>query len=206
MGLLKRLFGSEKEYGGIIEDLNLIDFWGELTEEERDKIRGTREKGLGGSNRDIDDPNSTVTTSQSASGFLNNKAGWAISDKDYELAEKLLLESLDRSKDPVDLHFAYNYLIKLYYKLRDEDDYLEECINYCEKDIKLFEEKLKDEPFFKENEPRVHSFKRLAIIYKKQERYEDAIEVCKKAIKYDMSDGTKSGFKGRLERLEGKLE
>lgn len=206
MGLLKRLFGGGKEYGGIIEDLNLVDFWEELTEDERDKIRATREKGIGGSNRDIDDPNSTVTTSQSASGFLNNKAGWAISDKDYKLAEKLSLESIDRSKDPVDLHFAYNNLIKLYYKLRSEDDYLEKCIDYCQKDIKLYEGELRDEQFFKDNEPRVHAFKRLAIIYKKQERYEDAIEVCKQAIKYDMSDGTKSGFKGRLERLEGKLE
>jgi len=206
MGLLKRLFGGEKEYGGLIEDLKLVDFWGELTEEERDKIRETSDKGLGGSNRDIDDPNSNVTTSQSASGFLNNKAGWAISDKDYELAEKLLSESIDRSNDSVDLHFAYNHLIKLCYKLRDEDDYLEKCIDYCQKDIKLYEEKLKDKPLFKENDTRVHAFKRLAIIYKKQKRYEEAIEVCKKAIKYNMRDSTKSGFEGRLERLKRKLE
>lgn len=63
-----------------------------------------------------------------------------------------------------------------------------------------------NEKFFKENEPRVHAFKRLAIIYKKQERYKEAIGVCKKAIRYDMRDGTKSGFEGRLERLKRELE
>lgn len=128
MGLLKRLFGGGKEYGGVIDDLNLVDFWGELTEEERDKIRETSGKGWG------------------------------------------------------------------------------KCIDYCQKDITLYEEKLRNEKFFKENEPRVHVFKRLAIIYKKQERYKEAIEVCKKAIRYDMRDGTKSGFEGRLERLKRELE
>ncbi|MCK8816597.1 hypothetical protein MWH28_04335 [Natroniella sulfidigena] len=183
MKFLKKLFNSKK-YGGVIESLDLIDFWD-----------------------DLDDPKSNVTTSKSTSGFLNDKAGWAISDKKYDLAEKLLLESINRNNDnSIDLHFTYNHLIKLYYKLRDKNDYLDKCIDICKKDIALYEEELKDEKFFKKNDTRIPSFQRLVIIYEKQNKYKKAIKICEKAIKYSMRDTTKSGFEGRLKRLKKKAE
>jgi tetratricopeptide (TPR) repeat protein len=45
--------------------------------------------------------------------------------------------------------------------------------------------------------PRILSFKRLAIIYEKQERYEDALDVCDQALEIGTADGTKGGFEGR---------
>jgi len=47
---------------------------------------------------------------------------------------------------------------------------------------------------------------RLAIIYEKQGKIEDAIGVCKTALKLGINeDYTKSGFEGRIERLINKL-
>lgn len=50
--------------------------------------------------------------------------------------------------------------------------------------------------------PSVPAFKRLAMIYEKQELYENAISVCKEAIlSFASADGTKGGMKGRLARM-----
>lgn len=51
------------------------------------------------------------------------------------------------------------------------------------------------------------SFKRLAIIYEKQQRYEDAIAVCQCAIEAGrLDDGTKGQMPGRMANLQKKLE
>lgn len=50
------------------------------------------------------------------------------------------------------------------------------------------------------------SFKKLAIIYERQKKYVEAIEVCKKAIRSGYpDDGTEKGMRGRIEKLKAKL-
>ncbi len=50
----------------------------------------------------------------------------------------------------------------------------------------------------------VPSFKQLAIIYEKQGRFVEAIEVVESALAYGLSDQTKGDYAGRLERLRCK--
>lgn len=119
-------------------------------------------------------------------------------------------------REIIDKHFTYNHYIELYYKQRDKGpEYLEKCIEYCKKDIELFP-KFKDAwikcEVTKEEKAagytfnlRIPSFERLAIIYEKQGKIDEAIEICKKAIEYGLHDGTKGGFQGRLNRLYKKL-
>jgi len=128
----------------------------------------------------------------------------AINNKDYQFAEKVLLKALNaEDSNPTDKHFVYNSLIKLYYKQRDNrDDAIEKCIKYCKEDIESinnFLDAWDGEP------PRIPAFKRLAIIYDKQENHREAIEICNKALKLGLSDGTKGGFKGRKQRLQNKI-
>jgi tetratricopeptide (TPR) repeat protein len=47
-------------------------------------------------------------------------------------------------------------------------------------------------------------YKRLALIYERSERYDDAIAICELAIQRNLSDGTKSGFEGRIRRIRKK--
>lgn len=135
----------------------------------------------------------------------------ARSHKDYAFAEKILLKALQVEDDnPTDRHFVYNHLIKLYYRQRDiKNNSIEKCIHYCTEDIRtivgfLVQWHDKYPELAESNHPRIPSFKRLAIIYEKQGKIKDGIEICEKALKLGLEDGTKGGFKGRKKRLQKK--
>lgn len=140
------------------------------------------------------------------------------------------------SQNYVDLHFVFINLIEHYYRQRHTDaSALDKCIEYCEKDIDLFP-KFKEayineylcqirhvQSFYEKDSeeyrnyeikaincrpiiPNIPSFKRLAIIYEKQEKYEEAIKICDLAISFKLSDDTKGGFEGRRDRLLKKIK
>jgi tetratricopeptide (TPR) repeat protein len=106
-------------------------------------------------------------------------------------------------------------LIDLYYKQRDDrPDAINFCIDFCLLDINSIEQfialwhqqvKSLGIPDDKIETPRIPSFERLSIIYDKQGRFLEAIEICKKAIELNLQDSTKGGFSARLALLEKKL-
>lgn len=165
---------------------------------------------------------------QTCAGFLQSIGTFAVHNKDYDFAEKILQKALD-SKDVTlsDRHFIYNELITLYYKQRDaKPDAIDKCIRYCKEDISFLEEfliadrkehedrqnslkEINDELINKINgnyyPPRIPSLARLIIIYENQGKISEAIEICEIGIKYGLKDGTKGGFVERRIRLEKKL-
>jgi tetratricopeptide (TPR) repeat protein len=218
-----------RKYEGLIKAFGLIDFWNTLSDEERVFIKECYSKGLslGGKRNpeEIDSPNIKFgDDSQSAPNFLNAMAKWAIQYKKYELAEKLAKEAEKRAKpqnesvkvfspvkphtrEYIDLHFSYNRYIEMYYKQRDKGEYyLNKCIEYCKRDLKILPfflgEWLKE---FGQPLPRILAIDRLRIIYEKQEKYQDATNICKLALKYGLEDNTKEGYKGHIERLNKKM-
>jgi len=52
----------------------------------------------------------------------------------------------------------------------------------------------------------VATFKLLAMAFEEDGRYDDAIRVCEMALEYDLDDGTKTGFEGRIGRLRKKQD
>lgn len=52
--------------------------------------------------------------------------------------------------------------------------------------------------------PEIPSFKLCALVFEREQDFAAAIAVCKMAIKYGIDDGTRSGFNGRLKRLQKK--
>jgi len=234
--MFRNLFKRQpkRKYGGIIAFLRLEDFWDSLLPEERDFIRECYSSSQGGGNRKhIDSPKANISTTQTSTGFLTAYAGWAISKKRFELADKLLKEAIKQPTNHIDLHYTYIYLIDICYKRRNENpEWLERCINYCLADIEIFpwvkEEYLQkererliryaDNPIHTKKERpsilkkaknvefllHVPSFQRLAIIYEQQGKYGEAIDICKLALNYGLHDGTKGGFKGRIDRLKKK--
>jgi hypothetical protein len=49
-------------------------------------------------------------------------------------------------------------------------------------------------------------FRMLAIALAEDGREEDALDICRQALKYGIEDGTKTGFKGRMKRLQKKID
>lgn len=132
------------------------------------------------------------------------------------------IESLERHEGnllnkPIDLHFAYNQMIDLYYRHRNNELLLNKCVDVCKRDIELTPKVInlmKNDIMFKHYDesgelvftpPRFPSFQRLTIIYDKQGKYGEAIKICENALMHNLKDGTKGGFEGRIERLKRKI-
>ncbi|MGD9024429.1 MAG: hypothetical protein PVG52_06275 [Desulfobacterales bacterium] len=54
--------------------------------------------------------------------------------------------------------------------------------------------------------PAIPTFKLSAIVFEEEENYEAAMAVCQMALELGIDDGTKSGFSGRLKRLQKKQQ
>lgn len=123
--------------------------------------------------------------------------------------EKLLLTNYNKTVEgPLERHFVLINLQDFYYKYRVLDEkYLELCIKYCVEDITNLEQMQKN--YYKEKETEIENkyyfsrtqkqkeidkltkfngqipaFKRLAIIYEKNNEYDSAISICEQAINY----------------------
>ncbi|MDA3799860.1 MAG: TerB N-terminal domain-containing protein [Kiritimatiellae bacterium] len=143
-----------------------------------------------------------------------------------ENQEKDLLNEVSKNqKNPVKRHFSYIQLQDFYYKYRSVDDkYLNKCINFCKLDLDSLSE-MNEAYIFKEikfakqfasySETKIlnkeieeikengfvgniPAFKRLVIIYDKLREFENAIEICNKAIEYGQST---EDFAKRKEKL-----
>ena len=207
MGLFDRLRKNKIE--GIIGYLGLEDFWMSLSFEQSEAmIRYTR-SGLGA------DPNSSpiagkITYSSARPlSYLSSYIGWAVADHDYALADKIIehCDKIYEKATPVDKHFYLMSAADCYYKQRDSrEDALALAEKYHLMDVKLFPQYkgllVKDMGGIL---PRIPSFQQLAIMYEKAGRYQDAIDICKLAMDYGLTDTTKSGYAGRLEKLQKKL-
>ena len=82
------------------------------------------------------------------------------------------------------------------------------CINLCLQDMEIapqFMEYLKEDARVNQKKleiPVYSSFQRLSLLYEKQGNYDEAIVPCQRAIEIGFfKDGTKSGYKGRIARL-----
>lgn len=203
--LLFKPFKNKPKIGGIIKALRLEEFWLACTEEEQNAL--TRYySGLG------DSPiKGNITTSQTALNYFSNKIGWAVSDKDYALADKIIFfgeKELLKSNNLIDHHFFLQLAAECYYKQRStRNDAIEKAVSYCLRDIKLFPQYAK--PLRDDTNgimPRIMTFQRLAIIYEKNEQFEEALHICALAMKYGLDDGTKGGYQSRIERLKKRLD
>jgi len=148
-----------------------------------------------------------------------------------ENEERELLTNLSKAEnDLVQRHFVYISVQDFYYKYRDLDEkYILSCIEYCMKDIESLndmenqyisneisrekeyakitgnkltmqeEQKIKEAGFI----GRIPAFSRLAIIYEKQKKYEEALAICDMAIafKYEAAE-----YSDRKEKIVKKMK
>ncbi len=197
---------TKNQRQGLLDHLELREWYDSLP---RDKQRYVRESHnvtlIGGEEKNLLNQKMISSGDMSQQDFLSEIVKHAANEGNVEFAEEILPKALSTKGGSIkNEHFMYNSLIISYYKQRNNrDDAIEKCIEYCKKDIEIVDEFLESwdgEP------PRIPSFKRLAIIYKKQKEYEKAIDVCDKAIERGLSDKTKTGFEGRRQRLLNKID
>ncbi len=204
--LIKRLFSEPKK--GLLGYLNLSRWYYDLPASEQNKIReysGADSYGLTKSNLQY--------TSQSIESFFSLIAENALRAKDFDFAIKYLDKVNPDTWDVSGSHFFYQTLAEEFYRLRDSyKKAIVYSIDYCQKDIRLIEEDGEDLlDYFASLQsgyrgyPVIGTFKRLSIIFEKQNKIEEAIRTCEKAIELGiLMDGTKRGYPGRLEKLKKK--
>jgi len=182
------LFKSQKKIGGEIAYFNLTDWWLKtFSEQERDYIVKTF-RPLGGSG-DALISGEIQYNSGSAVSLLANLAGWFKNVKDREIGYKLLDKAeklIIDDTEILDIHFFYHNKIEFYYRFRDIDqESLNIAIEACRKQIELSPRAILAFKKEYENEklPAHTGYEQLAIILEKQEKYNEAIDLCKQAQK-----------------------
>lgn len=215
MGIFDEIF--KKNVKGYIGYYGLEDWWNiTFTNEEKEYIINTYKPigdSLSGEIKILGEvliKGNIEFTSQSKIFFLVLLSSWFSSSNSVGIGLKIIeeVERLtigNRNNNPLDEHFAYGAMIKIYYKLRDsEKSYFEKAVNACKSQIRI---SLKSkEAFLKENKgsplPRTIGFQQLAIIYEKLKEYDSAIETCKIALE----QGWAGDWEKRIERYELRLK
>lgn len=114
--------------------------------------------------------------------------------------------ALKETNDALARHRLYQQIVEQCYRERSDDSAKAALTYYASAHIREFDE-IK-EPLKKQNGgklPQVATFKQYASALAEQGQYEEAIAICRKALDYGLKDGTKSGYQGRIERIEAKL-
>ena len=191
-------------YDGIIGYLHLDDFWDSMTKTEQATVAKYYRQGLS-SSRGSPISGKIGISSQTQLKYLSEVLSWAIADKKWALAEKIIKRGERATGSAIDRHFFQHAAGECYYKqISTRTDAIDIAMHYFEMDInnlsRYASELAGDGPM-----PRIDSFKKMAMCYEIKENYAAAIEVCERAIKVGQSnDGTKGGMVGRIDKLKAK--
>lgn len=116
------------------------------------------------------------------------------------LLNKIYQELLSFTNSDAETQTIINELaIRVSYFRRKDPAYLEVSYQWSNDDVKLHRTTLDSKDKF------VYSFTRLAIILEKKKLFKEAIELVNDAMKRGLNDKTKTGYNGRLVRLNKKL-
>lgn len=110
--------------------------------------------------------------------------------------------ALQETKDPLARHRLYQQIVDISYRRRGDESYRQALLYFAPAHIQEFPSIA---PLLKAqnggNLPQVTSFKHYASALTEAEKYSEAVVVCEQAQQYDLKDGTKSGYAGRVERI-----
>ena len=208
MGLFSAF--RSKKVGGILGYLGLDAFWLDLTDEQRASMTKYYRSCLGADGTGSPAEGPVERSSATPLNYLGNFISWAVTDKQYDLADVIVkhCDKIYPAASLVDQHYYLLNAAQGYYrqkKTRPEAIALAE--KYALMDVELFP-KYK-EPLMKKMDgfmPKIPAFTQLAIIYEQTNRYQEAIDICKKAIQYGLHDEGYGGYQGRIEKLQKKMK
>ncbi|MBW0279384.1 hypothetical protein [Shewanella xiamenensis] len=118
-----------------------------------------------------------------------------------------MLKAVKTKTNPIDRHFLLQSIVNITYKQRKTERYRNLCIEYAKLHLQEFPSLV---PTLKEDMdgtlPRITTFQNYSTLLTEDGEFEKAISVCKQAIEYGLHDKTKSGYKGRIERIKKQSE
>lgn len=197
------IFKGKENIPELIKYTKLENWWNEsLEEDERKEIKNI-----------ISSYNNQLGNDWFKSNFSTTSLNIISAIKNYKLLNKFITVSEKNLNQQLilDQHFYYFAKIKALYKFRDqEDNALSMTIETCNKSTALSSqaiEALKD--FHKEIHgnlsdfflPNHTGYTQLSIIFQKQNKYKEAIELCQQALK----QGWGGDWEKRIERYTKKL-
>jgi hypothetical protein len=119
---------------------------------------------------------------------------------------KKMLKVTDLKTSLMNRHYLLQSIVSESYKFRKEEYYKNICLEYSKKHLEEFPEiftKLKQDNHG--NLPRVSTFQNYSTLLAELGEYEKAISICELAISYELNDGTKSNYQGRIDRFRKKI-
>ena len=117
-----------------------------------------------------------------------------------------MLSAIEVKTNHVDRHFLLQSIVDNTYKLRKDGEKRKICKKIAE--VHIAEFPLIASALEKDMNmlPRVSTFQHYAILLTEDGELSKAVDVCKMALKYGLHDGTKTGFEGRISRIEKKAK
>jgi len=176
----------------VIYKCGLREWWNEeFSERERETIVnniGT----IGMSPASIPKMLSNIATQSFQYDFI--KENRSIVQKFYEKTDQLF----ENSDDIIDSHFFYDASIRFYYSDRENKESMRKAIEACRKQIDIAPSAAENFKRLQGRMPEHTGYKQLAIILDKQNKYDEAIKICKQAE----SEGWSGDWIPRIARYE----
>jgi hypothetical protein len=109
--------------------------------------------------------------------------------------------------DPIDRHFLLQNICQITYKERENSEQRSLFYKAAQLHQAIFPIIVKAFKTGVGNSvpPSIPVFRLHATVLVEDQKYHDAIGVCNFALKYNVHDGTKSGFEGRIKRIKKKM-
>lgn len=179
----------KEQIKGLIGYYGLTDWWlSAFSEHERQHIKQAfRPLGTKPSNGLLISDDISYF-SQSVVCFLGHLAGWFGKKEDRTIAYRILQKGEElvtmKGVSLLDIHFLFSYKVMLYYKDRENPESLNMAIHACRQQIAIadkavlaFQATYKGDPL-----PGHKGYSQLAIILKKQKHFDQAIDLCSRAM------------------------
>ncbi|WP_144211479.1 hypothetical protein [Shewanella donghaensis] len=111
-----------------------------------------------------------------------------------------LVDQYDASADSATQHQSLLNIITHSYKLRKQADYCQYGAELTVRYLSVYD--LYRQQNASSVDDKGAGFMQLSTVLNDTKQFDKAIEVCQKALDYKLSDGTVTGFEGRIKRIE----
>lgn len=115
-----------------------------------------------------------------------------------------MVPALEIATDPIDRHFLLMAIVEEAYRRRREPEAAELCANVAEMHVNEFSKLVPALKRYTGQVPEVPTFQIYSQLLADRGEYDKAVWVCEQALEYEVGDRTKTGYRGRVERIRKK--